>query len=134
MVCSHCKSQYHLQKKCSDMGRQEIKVLDRTTWKCPVCVEKEIAEEDIQSVTEKESNYHTGKSKVQDLKILQLNIDAISSKKNELKMFLQREKVDIFCIQETKMIKKDEDKMGRNGPEKKMCLRLASTTTRDKFI
>ena len=107
MVCTFCKKQYHLQKKCSDMSRQEVKLVDRESWKCPSCIEEQTKEERTLP-TEKESVYADGVSKEHNLKILQLNIDAISSKVNELRMFLEKHDIDVFCIQETKMLKKDK--------------------------
>ena len=39
---------------------------------------------------------------------MQYNIDAISSKLEELKMMLKEENIEVFLIQETKMIGKDK--------------------------
>ena len=47
-------------------------------------------------------------AKEYNLRILQLNIDAISSKVNELRMFLEKHDIDVFGIQEKKMLRKDK--------------------------
>ena len=43
-----------------------------------------------------------------DLNILQWNADAILSSREELKEYVKRKSVDIWCIQEKKLIEKDE--------------------------
>lgn len=41
------------------------------------------------------------------LKILQLNVDSITFKMDELRQFVKKHDIDVFLIQETKLTKKD---------------------------
>ena len=57
----------------------------------------------------KEFEYVTlGNNNNEPIRVLQWNADSILSKKEEFKLFLKKAKVDIFLVQETKMIQKDK--------------------------
>ena len=45
---------------------------------------------------------------MEKLNILQWNADAISTKQDELRIFLKEKSIDLFLIQETKIIEKDK--------------------------
>ena len=64
----------------------------------------EVAQDD----EEVESRYQQTKTHGRTIKILQLNADSILTKFKELKRFVEREKIDVFVIQETKLIKRDK--------------------------
>jgi len=57
---------------------------------------------------EEDTQFKQSKTKETTLKILQLNIDSILSKIEELKEFIKKNDIDIFMIQETKLIKNDK--------------------------
>ena len=59
-------------------------------------------------VPEIESTYKISQPKECYLKILQLNIDTISSEKHELQMFLESHNIDVLCLHEMKMLHKDK--------------------------
>ena len=52
---------------------------------------------------------------VEKLNILQWNADAISTKQDELRIFLKEKSIDLFLIQETKIIEKDKKKPIENS-------------------
>ena len=53
---------------------------------------------------------------VEKLNILQWNANAISTKQDELRIFLKEKSIDLFLIQETKLIEKDKkNPMKRNS-------------------
>ena len=73
---------------------------------CPICTEEEQLERAANNINgdqPKESQYQKANSKQKTLKIMQLNIDSLRSKVEELKVFLNHHKVDVFAIQETKL-------------------------------
>ena len=109
LICSGCNSHWHKHIKCSEMSREQVVALgDRQTWKCPNC---ESAEDYLNNrpANDPRANFKFKKAAPTKLKILQLNIDAISAKKQELKGFLKKHDISIALIQETKMITKDRD-------------------------
>ena len=108
LTCSRCQGHYHVQLKCSEMTRAQRGKLDESRWVCPICIEKE-AEQTRQEVgEERESEYRQTKAKERTIKILQLNIDSFLSKFDELKEFIRKHDIDVFVLQETKMVKKDK--------------------------
>ena len=108
LICSKCDGHFHVQKRCSEMTKGQLGTLDRSTWECPICVDKEAAKQTAEAQDETESRYKETKAKGKTLRILQLNIDSLLSKFDELKKFIEREKIDVFVIQETKMIRSDK--------------------------
>ena len=62
------------------------------------------------------SNYKIKETSPTKLKILQFNIAAISSKKEELKRFLAKHKIDIILLQETKMVPEDATPRSQDTP------------------
>ena len=92
--------------------QQVINLGDRSTWECPTCesTEEMRSQQQIPNTPNNLSTNFRFKSATQvKLKILQLNIEAISAKKDELKKFLKKHAIDIMLLQETKMIPKDAD-------------------------
>ena len=109
LICSTCEKHFHKQERCSKMTRKQIEVLDRKVWSCLGCQEK-VANPHPQATedSEVEPNIRITKTKVSNLNILQLNVDSLLSKLEEFKMLLKEEDIQIFLIQETKLIMKDK--------------------------
>ena len=112
LVCSKCNKDVHLKKECSGETREAIKKMNRATWECTSCVEREAEKErnkTQQRNATKEVEYVMGKQLNNSVvKLLQWNADSFLSKKEEFKMTIKTHKVDIFLIQETKMTTKDK--------------------------
>ena len=91
------------------MKRTVIEILDRETYKCPTCQQEE-ADTSTEDTVPADGEFKRAKStSVRKLKILQLNIDCLSTNLEELKALLRKHKIDVFAIQETKMIIEDKD-------------------------
>ena len=91
------------------MTRKQIEVLDRKTWSCPGCQEIEAnPHQQAMNDPEEESEVKIRKTKISNLKMLQINIDFLLSKLEELKMILKKEDIEIILVQETKAVKKDK--------------------------
>jgi len=91
------------------MTRKQQETVDRSIWICPACTETECHQGERNPEPEPiDSQYAQTASKDTSLRILQINIDALLSKVEELKAFLKKHKIDAFAIQETKMIVKDK--------------------------
>ena len=110
LICSSCEGHYHVQRKCSELTTEQRGVLDKSRWKCPICIDKEAQQvtEEVQDEAETESRYQQTKANGRTIKILQLNSDSILSKFEELKKFVEEKKIDVFVIQETKLIRRDK--------------------------
>ena len=108
LICSECKGQLHKKQECCRMSRQQVVNLDRTRWKCEGCQGIDSNPRQAPEDNSPEFRFKTKQYK-ENLIILQWNCDSISSKLEELKIFLKDNKVDVFMLQETKMIKKDSD-------------------------
>ena len=107
LSCTQCKGQLHLQESCSGMKRKQRESIDKNTWACEGCrgllAKKPQPEETSCPV------FKTNAEKFVDkLDILQWNADAISTKQDELRVFMKDNGVDIFLIQETKLVAKDK--------------------------
>ena len=108
-ICQRCNSQFHKKPKCSQMTRQQAITVNRATWICPNCIDEEQRANTNTSERESsDSHYQKSASKTRNIKIMQFNIDALLSKVEELKTFLKKHQVDLFAIQETKLIIKDK--------------------------
>ena len=83
-----------------------MEVLDRAIWQCPSCSEI-IPTPSEATETPGESCYGIAPTSGTTLRILQLNIDSLMSKIEELKRFLKKHNIDVFVLQETKLIKND---------------------------
>ena len=111
LLCIRCRKQFHYRKECSDMTRKQVDILDRDRWVCPNCEEDEVEKETIhnrEAQVEQATQYKQSATKETTLRILQLNIDSILSKVEELKECIRKNKIDIFVIQETKLIRSDK--------------------------
>ena len=108
LSCTQCKGQLHLQESCSGMKRRRIELIDRATWRCEGCrgVAGEESEDEEDSVPTFKLTSNT--KFVDKLDIMQWNADAIGPKQDELERYVIAKDIDIFLIQETKMIKKDK--------------------------
>ena len=113
LICTVCSKHYHKKKECSDMFRLEVEKLNRAVWACPACTEereRKSAAEDAENranASIRSTQFEAAKATETKLKILQLNVDCITSKMEELKSFLKKNEIDIFLLQETKLIKND---------------------------
>ena len=95
-----------MRLECSGMSREQGKAVRLEQWLCLNCEEVEIEKEDnIMSQVSHDTLYKQVKTKDTTLKILQLNIDSVMSKIEELKQLVKKHEVDIFMIQETKLTK-----------------------------
>ena len=106
LVCHRCQGHYHKQMKCCEMTRKQVEVLDRAIWQCPSCSEI-IPTPSEATETPGESCYGIAPTSGTTIRILQLNIDSLMSKIEELKRFLKKHNIDVFVLQETKLIKND---------------------------
>ena len=106
LVCSKCQSQFHKKESCSGMSREQVSRLDRKVWQCEAC-QGLFATPPAKAVATS-AEFKTGKASKPVLNILQWNCDTLRSKAEELKIFLREKKVDIFVLQETKLIPKDQ--------------------------
>lgn len=107
LICQECKAHFHKQRKCSEMTRRQIENLDRQAWICQGCEGKE-ANPHPTPTADSNTVFKTRKSTPTKLQIMQWNCDAFLSKAVEFKSFLIENKVDIFVIQETKLIPADK--------------------------
>ena len=107
LLCTQCRRQYHKNEKCSEMTRKQVDRLDRARWQCPTCMSIEEKKRQEEEIT-KSSEYLVKNSEDRQINIMQLNIDSLKSKVVELRHFLKEQNVDIFLLQETKLIKKDK--------------------------
>ena len=89
MLCSKCFKQFHITKReCCGLYQKEAKSIDRSKWECLLCraEEEEMERRTAESnPSETEANYEKVRGKETRLKILQLNIDCLTSKTEELK-------------------------------------------------
>lgn len=108
LICYKCQGHFHVQQKCSEMTREQRGKVNKSTWECPICIAKETEQQTEEAEEERESEYKQTKAKERTIKILQLNIDSLLSKFDELKEFIVRHDIDVFVLQETKMIKTDK--------------------------
>ena len=107
LICTACTKHFHKQKACSELFPLAMQKLDRTSWICPLCTEEDEIEETTDA-GDTSTQYATTKGEEMKLKILQLNVDCITSKMEELKGFLKKYEIDVFLFQETKLIKRDK--------------------------
>ena len=89
------------------------KILDRSKWRCEDCMEIEAERLKPRPPDEEPIVYQLKTPKDADkqaepIKILQWNTDNIKTKIMELIDLLKKSKVDIFVIQETKLIITDK--------------------------
>ena len=108
LICTGCKSHFHKRERCSQMTRKQVENLNRSTWTCLTCQEKVANPRQKADEEATESDVRIRKTKVAKLKVLQFNADALLSKLEELKVLLKERKIDVFLIQETKLITKDK--------------------------
>ena len=106
LVCSKCNAQFHKQLKCSGHTRKQIERLVRATWECEGC--QGLFSDPTPEAPSKPAQFKTGKSVQTKLTILQWNCDAVLSKVVELREFLSDNHIDIFALQETKLIASDK--------------------------
>ena len=107
LICSSCESHFHVQRKCSEMTAAQRGVLDKSTWECPNCMDRAAARMAEAVHEEEETRYQQTKANGRTIRILQLNVDSLLSKLDDLKGFIEKEDIDVFVIQETKLIRKD---------------------------
>ena len=91
---------YYKKQQCSEMSRQQADTVNKTLWICPTCTKEENLQLQVNvSEIETESQYVQTKSKTTNLKIIQLNIDAVLYKVKECKVFVNMYEIDVFTIQ-----------------------------------
>ena len=110
IFCSKCGEGVHKREPCSGMKRKQRDDISsgKLPWICDGCKGK-IANP-YPKEENKEVEYVTGKTsdKIKELKIIQWNAEAYLSKKEEFTSLIYEKDIDIFVIQETKMITKDK--------------------------
>ena len=130
LCCSECKRQLHKKKDCSGMTIQQLKNLDRKTWKCEGCQGINANPKPSSNPTHNPVFRSKATTTCSKLTILQWNADSILSKVQELREYIQEKEIDLFLIQETKLITRDktpkfkdftilrQDRVQRKGDEK----------------
>ena len=111
LVCTRCSKHFHKRLSCCGMSRKQVDTLQRERWVCPNCDEDDQEKEDNIEVEEQGvqgTQYKQTKTSDTTLKMVQLNTDSIMSKIEELKDFNKKNEIDVFAIQETKLIKSDK--------------------------
>lgn len=92
------------------MTQKEIELLYRSNWKCLPCQQVEADIQDSVPADTTEGTYRKSRGSLAcKLNILQYNIDILRTNLEELRVFLQKHKVDVFALQETKVIAGDDD-------------------------
>jgi hypothetical protein len=108
--CKHCPRQWHKMERCIGMTRKQVELLDRANWKCLPCQEAEADSAEGNEPPDTTGTYRKSRETLAcKLKILQYNIDSLRTNQEELRVFLQKHKVDVFALQETKLIAGDDD-------------------------
>jgi len=107
LVCTGCRGQWHKQESCSGLTRDTVKQLDRLTWKCDGC--QGIDANPKQGADTKNPIFFGKSATHRDkLTILQWNADGIRPKVQPLRDYLQEKEIDVFLIQETKLVTRNE--------------------------
>ena len=115
LICSTCQKHWHKKRGCSEMTiKQVLNLGDRSTWGCPRC--QSIEAENLHNPPSQgdSTNFRFKNTQNTKLKILQLNIDSVLSKTEELKLFLKKHKIDIFFLQEPKLTESDRTRSFRD--------------------
>ena len=109
LQCSECKGQAHKTKKeCNGgMTRKQLERLKDLI--CPGCRGIDANPRAPAKPDDNPDFKIKSKNMQGQLKILQWNADSLLSKMEELRDFLESEKIDVFMIQETKLITTDPD-------------------------
>ena len=117
IFCNECGEGVHKQEECSGMKRKLRDDISsgKVKWKCDGCkgiLANPYPKEDnrqIEYVIGKESDKNKNKKKkVRELRMIQWNADSYLSKKEEFANIVYERNIDIFVIQETKMITGDD--------------------------
>ena len=112
MECSRCKKETHLKEGCSGETRKAIAGIEMENWVCPRCTDVEAereARKNREDNPEQEIEFVVGgKLDMEQVRVLQWNADSFAAKKDEFKQVIQKNKIDIFLVQETKMTAQDK--------------------------
>jgi hypothetical protein len=114
MKCISCKGNIHKQQQCSDLSVGAIKKTDRSRWRCRGCLEAEAKKERRKHLIqgEYENIEYVMKEGVSaretPFKVLQWNADSFLTKTEEFRQVCKENELDIFMIQETKMLETDK--------------------------
>ena len=113
--CNECQGDIHKQDTCSGLTPADGKRVDRKTWRCKGCIQREEESEIRRKNTQHEPvkieylNQRKRKDKsIKPIKVLQWNADSIRNKREELCIFLKRYDIDLFLLQETKLLATDK--------------------------
>ena len=105
--CNECKQDVHKQHSCSGLTPADGKRINRESWRCRGCIQREEENEMRRTNTQHESvrveylNKRMAKDRsIKPIKVLQWNADSIRTKREELCRFLKRHDIDLFLIQE----------------------------------
>ena len=90
------------------MTTQEVENLNRSIWTCLTCQEKEANPREKADEETTEPDVRIRKTIIEKLRILQFNSDTLLSELEEVKLMLKEKEIDVFLIQETKMITTDK--------------------------
>ena len=107
LSCTGCLGQLHKKRSWTNMTAGEISRTDRATWKCEGCLGM-MAGEQVEEETTAPSFKVKSKNFISQLTILQWNCDHLLAKIEELRVYLEKRNVDVFFIQETKLISSDK--------------------------
>ena len=109
LQCSECKGQAHKTKKECNGGMTRKQLERLKDWICPGCRGIDANPRAPAKPDDNPDFKIKSKNMQGQLKILQWNADSLLSKMEELRDFLESEKIDVFMIQETKLITTDPD-------------------------
>ena len=112
MECSKCKEETHIKEGCSGETRKAIANIVMESWICPRCTDVE-AEREARKNRADEPQQDVefvvgGELDKEQVRVLQWNADSFATKKDEFKQVIQKNKIDIFLVQETKMTAQDK--------------------------
>ena len=114
--CSRCKKGVHKQQACSGVSRIRDTTdgkLNSEEWNCPKCKQELADAETLENCSNhkgQEINYifKSKKHEQGTLRLLQWNANSIVNKHDNLMRVLKENKIDVFCIQETRMTPEEE--------------------------
>ena len=102
LACQRCHRPCHLQ--CSSLSRGAQRAFISTgTWHCDACVVIPLPTSTLLQQQPVMQNRRSGNRTQQSIRLLQWNCCGIRSKQSELDEILRSQKIDVACIQESKL-------------------------------
>ena len=105
LKCAACGNHYHKQIQCSSLTRETVRILleEGRDWSCSACANP--AERSFRTAppTADPISERTDGDYQSSLRILQWNADGLATKMIELEDMMQRQRIDLVNVQETKL-------------------------------